>query len=52
MYFLHVKYLIMFIYLLFFLVVGSSPMQKDCTIQSILDDVEDPEEEESDVTCD
>ena len=50
--FLHVKYLIMFIYLLFFLVVGSSPMPKDCTIQSIVDDVEDPEEEESGVTCD
>jgi hypothetical protein len=52
MYFLHVKYLIMFIYLLFFLVVGSSPMPKDCTIQSILDDVEDPKEEESGVKCD
>ena len=42
----------MFIYLLFYLVVGSSPMSKDCTIQSILDDVEDREEEESGVTCD
>lgn len=31
---------------------GSSPMPKDCIIQSILDDVEDPEEEESGVTCD